>query len=211
MVVAAMTTLADITFTPKQQAELNTHPPDHIQAWINILDATPGIKSKAGWLLAAVRTGQPPGNTTDARERLNIQQAERLITNIGANIHTEAELTAELFAPPDLTADTATLEHTHATLTPDQRHYLGPPLNAQIQRTRTHGRQPIPGTGGTLHHHDTPANRQRLTRHWWTIRSRYEQAEHDKAEAARQRLADELAHHDTPNEPTVQDLAAEPT
>ena len=179
--------LSDLALTPTQHTELQNHDPTLIDAWLTALNTTPGIKSPTGWLLAGIRTGKPPADLNTAHERQAIQKAERLLTNIGANIHTEPELLQTLFAPADLTADTATLEHTHTNLTGETRALLAGTITAQLAYTQTHGRQPVPDTGGPLRHHDTPALRQRMTALWRQQRDRIEHAERAAYEQARHR------------------------
>lgn len=195
-----MTTLADIQFTPTQLAELDRVDPDLIQEWLAVLTTTPNVRSPAGWLLAAIRTGKPPGAAVDVRQRLATQRAEHLIGNQGANWHNEHEAVAELFGPPEMTADIATLERIDQTLTPDQRVLIGRSLAQQLAYTKLNGRRTIRDSGGPLHHHDTPQLRTRMLTLWQAQRERLEQAEAAAAERARH-AADQAAEATALHEP----------
>lgn len=159
-------TLDDLALTPKQHAELGNADPTLVNAWLEATGMASGIKNPTGWFLAGLRTGAPPADLDDARQRTAVLKAERLIRNHAGNIPTEVELLETVFGEPELTADVATLERVGRDLSADAEEMLGPTLRAQLAHTRLRGREPVPGTGGPLRDFDTQPLRARMVALW---------------------------------------------
>lgn len=104
---------------------------------------------------------------TDAREREQaIRLAERRIRHIAATLETEADVIAELFAPPQLTADVDTLERIVALTEGTPLHALA---QAQLEQTRRRGRTTVDGTAGILSKYDNEDLRHRMLELWRTL------------------------------------------
>lgn len=87
--------LAELGLTPTQHAELETHDPNLIEAWLNEIPTT--ARSPAGWFLAGIRTGRLPGEATEADRARAVRLAETWIRNAGHHEPTEESLLAALF------------------------------------------------------------------------------------------------------------------
>ena len=89
--------LSELGLTPTQHAEIETHHPAYVQAWLNALEQTHDIKTPAAWFLAAIRSGRLPGEHTHTDQAKAVHLAEQWITNAGHYEPSEASLIAALF------------------------------------------------------------------------------------------------------------------
>lgn len=94
-----MTTVAELGLTPTQHAELEKHPPDYVQAWLEQLDSTPDVKNRTGWFLAGIRSGRHPGQDDNQERARQAHLAETYIRNAGLYDPTPADLQDDLFGP----------------------------------------------------------------------------------------------------------------
>jgi hypothetical protein len=150
---------------------------------------------------------QPHINVTDTRSKdKQLAKAEAWIKHSGLHLN-EDEIIDHLFAPPRHTADLNYLENLELTTRkrPGRSLYDGL-LKASIIRTREHGTQPIPNTGGTLTDQDTPALRQRLLTIWQEQQPRARQIEADLLHDAEQWKAQHKPKPAAPTPPTEDDL-----
>jgi hypothetical protein len=107
-------------------------------------------------------TVQP--DPTGEREQA-VRLAETRVRNLAHLVDNEHQLLAEIFSPPTLTADHDTLAQLELPATPLGQ-VLARTRDAAIARLDTHGREPIPGTGGLLRNYDTPELRARIVGIW---------------------------------------------
>ena len=127
-------------------------------------------------LAARAQADQRKGDDTTERQQA-IAAAEAWIRNAGIWLDLD-QVMHELFAADELTADLDTLLGVEAQHDQHPGAYLWLPLlRAQIQRTRDHGREPIPDSGGRLTAWDTPELRARMAAIW--------NEQHGRADAAR--------------------------
>jgi hypothetical protein len=148
-------------------------------------------------------SAQPHIHVTDTRSKDHaLHQAEHWIRHSGLHLD-EDEIIDHLFAPQRMTAELDYLEHIEATTRkrPGRPLYDGL-LKASIARTREHGPQPIPNTGGPLTDQDTPALRQRLLTTWQEQQPRARQIEADLIQDAEQWKA----QHKPKTQPPEDDL-----
>jgi len=110
---------------------------------------------------------QPHVTVQDTRStEKTVARAEAWIRHTGLHL-TETEIISHLFAPVEHTATVEFLEqYEHDTRGNPARHLYEGFLLAAIRRTREHGPEPIPDTGGPLANQDTPAMRQRMLTIW---------------------------------------------
>jgi hypothetical protein len=90
--------LHELGLTPTQLAELRDADQALVTAWLEATSKLAGeLKRPAGYLLAGVRSGEPPAAQVDRERELQVHLAERFIVNAGWLLPTEAELVDELF------------------------------------------------------------------------------------------------------------------
>jgi len=97
-----------------------------------------------------------------------VLRAKAFIRRAGHDYRTRRQIVLELFGAPDLTADTETLELLCDELpkVPGGKLLL-PALKAQLERTRKHGRQEVPGNPkAILYAFDTPELRDEIVDYW---------------------------------------------
>jgi hypothetical protein len=91
--------LEDLALTPPARAELEAYPDELVQAWLQAVSRSHGIRSPAGFFLAGVRSGNMPGDLADERRSKAVYLAELWLRNVGHVIPSELELERVLFGP----------------------------------------------------------------------------------------------------------------
>jgi hypothetical protein len=89
--------LSELGLTPTQFAEADRLDPDYVQAWLDHLEQTTGVRAPAAWFMAAIRTGRMPGEPADSLQAKRVHLAEQWIRHAGLYEPTADSLEEALF------------------------------------------------------------------------------------------------------------------